>query len=135
MKKYLLLLGLLFFAEPAAAQNMWKSHNSTSTQTGVAIWTPASGRKVVIQYCQIGTYGTTAARVILWLGASGDTTYTAGTDPAVFVGSFAPSATGMPGWTGPQSPAFTSPTDDHVLRITTDAAISIDVVCHGVEID
>lgn len=117
---------------PNGAQ-LWKSLNATTAQTGVAIWTPASGKKVAIQSCQLGTYGTTSARVILWFGATADTTYTEGTDQTVFKGSFAPSATGMPGAsTPPSGPKYSTTTND-VLRITTDAAISIDVVCYGWE--
>ena len=107
--------------------------NTTSTATGGAMWTPASGKRIAITSLTIGTYGTTAARVIIWIGASGDTTYTAGTDHAVVIASFAPSATVKPGLVfTPAVPVF-SATADHILRITTDAAISIDVTWNGYE--
>jgi hypothetical protein len=107
--------------------------NATTTQTGIAMWTPASGKRIAITSLTIGTYGTTAARVIIWIGASGDTTYTAGTDHAVVIASFAPSATVKPGLViTPASPVY-SKTADHILRITTDAAISIDVTWNGYE--
>lgn len=107
--------------------------NATTTQTGAAMWTPASGKRIAITSLVIGTYGTTAARVIIWIGASGDTTYTAGTDHAVVIASFAPSATVKPGLVfTPAVPIF-SATADHVLKITTDAGISIDVTWSGYE--
>lgn len=107
--------------------------NATTTQTGAAMWTPASGKRIAITSLVIGTYGTTAARVIIWIGASGDTTYTAGTDHAVVIASFAPSATVKPGLVfTPAIPVF-SATADHILKITTDAGISIDVTWNGYE--
>ena len=76
---------------------VWKSFNATTTQTGVAIWTPTAGKKIVVTGFHVTTYGTTAGRVILWFGASADTTYTEGTDQPLFKGSFAPSTTSKPG--------------------------------------
>lgn len=107
--------------------------NATTTQTGAAMWTPASGKRIAITSLVIGTYGTTSARVIIWIGASGDTTYTAGTDHAVVIASFAPSSTVKPGLVlTPAVPIF-SATADHILKITTDAGISIDVTWNGYE--
>jgi hypothetical protein len=118
------------------AMQIWKSANYTSTQTGAAIWTPASGKKIAITYIAIGSYGTTAARLILWFGAGGgspDTTYTAGTDQLVFAASFAPSANSKPGAIiTPPVPIFCA-TADYVLRITTDAGMSVDVTVYGYE--
>ena len=128
------LFGRLLVSHIPHNAQIWKSHNSTSTQTGVAIWTPTGGKKVVITSIIVGTYGTTSARVILWLGASGDTTYTAGTDQLVLAASFAPDVATKPGLVhNPHVPIFAS-TADHVLKITTDAAISIDVTVYGYEI-
>jgi len=128
------LFGRLLVSHIPHNAQIWKAHNSTSTQTGVAIWTPTSGKKVVITSIIIGTYGTTSARVILWLGGSGDTAYTAGTDQLVLAASFAPDVATKPGLVhNPQVPIFAS-TADHVLKITTDAAISIDVTVYGYEI-
>jgi hypothetical protein len=107
--------------------------NATTTQTGAAMWTPAAGKKIALTSLTISTYGTTGARVIIWIGASGDTTYTAGTDHAVVIASFSPSATVKPGLVfTPAVPIF-SQTADHILRITTDAGISIDVTWNGYE--
>ena len=117
-----------------AGMQVWKSANYTSTQTGTAMWTPASGKKVVVTYLSVASYGTTAARVIIWLGASADTTYTAGTDQLVWAGSFAPSTTAKPGAIISLPYGIASATADYVLRITTDAAISLDVTIYGYEI-
>ncbi len=107
--------------------------NATTTQTGGAMWTPASGKKIALTSLTIGTYGTTAARVIIWFGASGDTTYNSGTDQAVVIASFAPSATVKPGLVfTPAVPVFCN-NADYILRITTDAGISIDVTFNGYE--
>jgi hypothetical protein len=115
------------------AMQIRKSFNATSTQTGAAVWTPASGKKIAITSVQIGAYGSTSSRLILWFGASGDTTYTEGTDDAVIKQSFAPSANGFPGIVFAPAVPYFHPTADDILRVTTDAAMSVDIVVTGYE--
>ena len=105
-----------------------------TAQTGVALWTPASGKKFVVTDISITTGGTTAGIVTVWQGASGDTTYTVGTDPAVFRGEFAPSANSKPGVVKSFNVPYTSTTVDHVLRVTTSAAMTVYVQVNGYEI-
>jgi len=112
---------------------IWKSANFTTTQTGGAIWTPTASTRVAITYLAISAYGTTAARCIIWFGAGGDTTYTAGTDQLLWAGSFAPSSTSKPGAILSLPNSIFAATTDHVLRITTDAAISLDITVYGYE--
>lgn len=123
---------LLVCHVPAEAQ-VWKSFNTTSIATGSTIWDPTSGKRIAITHIIIGTYGSTAARVILWFGANGDTTYNEGTDQPVFKGSFAPSSTGYPGAIIVPPTGIYCLTADHELHITTDAGISIDVTVYGYE--
>jgi len=113
--------------------NGWRQFNATTTQTGATIWTPATGAKIGIYYLAISTYATTAARVILWFGATADTTYTAGTDQLVFAGSFAPTTTSKPGAIIQPSIPIQALTADFSLKVTTDAAISIDITAYGYE--
>jgi hypothetical protein len=111
----------------------WKSGNYTTTQTGVALWTPASGKTVAVTYLAVSSYATTTGRVIVWFGASGDTAYTAGTDQLVWAGSFAPSTSSKPGAIlNFPTPVF-SANVDYILRVTTDANISLDVSVYGYE--
>lgn len=110
-----------------------KTVQQTAAQTGSAIWTPAAGKAVVITSLQIQSYGTTAGTAVVWFGGSADTTYTRGTDFAIFDGEFAPSATNKPG----VFIAFPTPirgTADFVLRLTTTNAQSITVSVWGFEI-
>jgi hypothetical protein len=116
-----------------ASMQVWKSANYTTTQTGASMWTPASGKKIAITYLAISSYATTAGRVLIWFGAAGDTTYTAGTDQLVWAGSFAPSTNSRPGAIIQLPFGITAVTADHQLRITTDAAISLDVTIYGYE--
>lgn len=118
-----------------AARQVWKSFNATTAQTGAAIWTPASGKRIAVTSIVIGTYGTTAGRCIVWFGAGGDTTYTEGTDQPVVKASFAPSTTATPGLVQsfPKGAEILCNTADYVLRITTDAALSVDIVVYGYE--
>lgn len=105
-----------------------------TTQTGTALWTPATGKRFVITDMTISTGGTTSGIVTIWQGASADTTYTAGTDPALFRGEFAPSATAKPGMVKSFNVPYYSTTVDHVLRVTTSAAMTIYVQVNGYEI-
>jgi len=110
-----------------------KSFNATTTQTGTDVWSPTSGKRIAITSIIIGTYGTTAGRVILFASPTADTTYTEGTDQAIIKASFAPSTTSKPGLVfTPAVPVFIN-TADYEIHITTDAAISIDVVVTGYE--
>jgi hypothetical protein len=105
----------------------------TSAQTGTALWTPASNFSVVITALQIQSYGTTAGTCVVWFGASGDTTYTRGTDQAVFDGEWAPSNTNKPGL----YMAYPTPirgSQNYVLRVTTTNAQSVTINVWGYEI-
>lgn len=117
-----------------SGMQIWKSANYTTQQTGASMWTPSSGKRIVITYLSVSSYATTAARVIIWFGASADTTYSAGTDQLVFAGSFAPSANSKPGAIIQLPFGINAVTADHQLRITTDAAISLDLTIYGYEI-
>jgi hypothetical protein len=111
----------------------WKSANYTTTQTGTAMWTPGAGKTIAVTYLAVSSYATTTGRVIVWFGASGDTTYTAGTDQLVWAGSFAPGASSKPGAIlNFPTPVF-SANVDYILRVTTDANISLDVSIYGYE--
>lgn len=99
-----------------------KTAQYTTTQTGVALWTPASGKRIVITSYQIQVAGTVAGDVQLWFGASGDTAYTRGTDLAIFDGTFKPSATSAPGVV--QTGVWLADAVDRVLRVTGSAAIN-----------
>jgi hypothetical protein len=106
----------------------------TTAQTGAAIWTPTTGRRFVVTDFTISTGGTTAGIVTLWQGATADTTYNPGTDPVVFRGEFAPTATAKPGAVKSFAVPWMSSTVDHLLRITTSAAMTLYVQVNGYEI-
>ncbi len=108
-----------------------KTAQYTTAQTGIALWTPAAGKRLVITSVQIQVGGTTAGTAQLWFGAAADTTYTRGTDLAIFDGEFAPSATLKPGVV--QSGLWPASAADHVLRVTTSAAITLTVTVWGYE--
>lgn len=127
------LFGRQLVAHVDPAMQVAKGVNYTTTQTGAVIWDPTSGKKIAITSIVIGSYGTTSGRLILWLGANGDSTYSAGTDQLVLAASFAPSATSKPGLVfTPASPIFCT-TADHELHITTDANLSVDIAVNGYE--
>jgi hypothetical protein len=127
------LFGRQLVAHVDAGMQVWKGANYSTQQTGADIWTPSAGKKICITYLAVSSYATTTGRVILWLGASGDTTYTAGTDQLVWAGSFAPSANAKPGAIISLPYGITAATADHRLKITTDAAISLDITVYGYE--
>lgn len=127
------VFGRQLIAHTDAGMQVWKGANYVTQQTGTDIWTPSAGKKICITYLAVSSYATTAGRVILWLGASGDTTYTAGTDQLVWAGSFAPSANAKPGAIISLPFGITAVTADHRLKITSDAAISLDITIYGYE--
>ena len=114
--------------------NTNKTAQYSAAQTGTALWTPAAGRAVVITALQIQVGGTVAGAVQVWFGASGDTSYTRGTDFPIFDGEFAPSNTNKPG-VYVTFPVPVRGAADFVLRVTTGAAINpITVSVWGYEI-
>lgn len=127
------LFGRLVMTMKDPAQQVSKSFNATTQQTGIDVWSPAAGKKIAVTSMVVGTYGTTSGRIILWFGDDADTTYSAGTDQLLFAFSAAPSTQSKPGLVFvPADPVFCT-TADRELHITTDAAVSIDVAVHGYE--
>lgn len=126
------LIGLL---GTATASQVWKSWAVTTTQTGAAIWTPGSGKKIALDLILVDIGGTTGGDVTLWFGASGDTTYTAGTDQVV-MGPWPvlPSATVAPFKVIALPRPIIAATADHILRLTTSAGITCNGVCYGYEL-
>jgi hypothetical protein len=116
-----------------AAMQVSKNVNVTTTQTGSDVWSPASGKKIAVTSLMIASYGTTAARVILWFGDNADTTFTQGTDQVLWAGSFAPSSTSKPGMALSFDVPIFCTTADRELHLTTDAGISLDIVVNGYE--
>ncbi len=110
-----------------------KTAQFTTQQTGVAIWTPAAGNRIVVTSIQLQAFAVTGGTATLWYGASADTTFTRGTDFAVFDGEFAPSTTNKPG-VMVSGGNWESPTADFILRFTSSAALSITVNVWGYEI-
>lgn len=112
----------------------WKSVAVNTAQTGAAVWTPASGKRVAVTHVQIGTQGSTVGKLTLWFGAAGDTAYTEGTDQPVVKQTFSPNAAANlnPGLVvAPLQPIFGG--IDQPLKITTSANLDCDVVVYGYE--
>lgn len=103
-----------------------------TTRTGTAVWTPASGKKIVIQNYQIMCQGSIQSDVQLWFGGSADTTFTRGTDYCIYDGGY------TPGYNGRSNIALSglwvAPAVDDVLRITTTAAVNIRLTVWGYEV-
>lgn len=117
-----------------AGMQVWKHPIPyTTQQTGTDVWVPSAGKRIAITYVAVSSFATTAGKVVLWFGASGDTTFNAGTDQVVWAGSFAPSANAKPGAIVSLPNAIYAVTADHRLKITTDAAISLDLTVYGYE--
>jgi hypothetical protein len=115
------------------AMQVHKNLTYTSTQTGTDVWDPGAGLRIAVTSVIIGTYGTTAGRIILWFGDNADTTFTQNTDQVLVAASFSPSATAKPGLVfTPAFPVFCT-TADRELHVTTDAAISFDLTVEGYE--
>lgn len=101
-----------------------KAATYTTTQTGTTLITATSGKWIIVTSYQVALFGTTSGRVILWFGASGDTTYSEGTDRCIVDTNHVPSATVAPGLIVGAT-FVPSGTVDYYVKVTTDAAISV----------
>ena len=109
-----------------------KTAQYTSTQTTAVLWTPTSGKKLVITQVQIQIGGTTAGTLQLYFAAASGA-YSRGSTLAIFDGEFAPSATSKPGvvMNGP----WIASAVDHRLHVTDSAAINpLTITVWGYEI-
>jgi hypothetical protein len=118
-------------------QQIWKSATFTAQQTGVAIWTPASGKKIAISHLVFSFSEQLTGLARLWFGAGGDTTYTAGTDQLVFVATQfvngAPTTIAVPTIVLAPSVPILSAAADFVLRLDTTTAVDVDLAVYGYE--
>jgi hypothetical protein len=104
---------------PHVVQN--KVVQYTGTQTSTSIWTPATGKRIVVTSLQLQVGGTTAATCQLYFGSGA---YSRGTSITIFDGEFAPSATLKPGVVMLSPPhGFKSNIDD-ILKFTDSAALN-----------
>lgn len=127
------LFGRILLAHIDPAMQGWRSARFTTTQTGGVIWDPAAGKRIAITHYVIGTGGTTAGRLILWFGATADSTYTAATDQLVHDAEYAPSATVRPGTVVTLATPIYCTTADHELKATTDANLTVGIAAYGYE--
>jgi hypothetical protein len=109
-----------------------KTVQVTTAQTGTDVWSPASGKFIVVTSVQIQAFSTTVGTCILWFGLTADTTYTRGTDLAIFDGEFAPSATLKPGWSA--QGLWIGPAADSELHLTSVGDIDLTVTVWGYEV-
>lgn len=124
---------LLIGTKPNELQKSFYATYST-TQTGTAIWTPASGKKIVVTSVYVASFGSTAGTVTLWFGASGDTTFSAGTDQPLIVGRLAPGVGSAPSFGMSYPDPVVCQNADYILNLTTDANVSVHITVHGYEI-
>lgn len=77
-------LGDSVMSLPVPGLSEWKEFTAdyTASQTGAALWTPASGKVYVLRQVSVEWYGSDDGSIIVWGSASSsaDTAYTAGTD-------------------------------------------------------
>ena len=100
-----------------------KTAQYSTTQTTTALWTPATGKKIVVTSVQIQVGGTTAGTLQIYFAASSGA-YSRGTTAAIFDGEFAPSATLKPGVVMMPHTPFMSPAVNYLVYVTTSAAMN-----------
>lgn len=127
------LMGQVLVGHIDPAMQVHKSTTYTTQQTGSTLWDPTSGKKIAVTSVIISTYAVTSGRIILWFGDNADTTFTEGTDQTLVRFSAALSGTSKPGLVYcPAVPIFCT-TADRELHVTSDAAMSFDVIVEGYE--
>jgi hypothetical protein len=112
----------------------WFAGADITTATTTNIKTPTSGKRLVVTHVTLGTGGTTAGLVTVWLAASADTTVNLNTDDVLFRGVLTPTANATPGLVleYPNNPPVG--TADFLLKVTTAAATTLYVTARGYEI-
>lgn len=108
------------------------SQDYSTQQTGTALLTPASGKRIMVTHLNVMVAGTTAGIVTVWTGGSADTTYTAATDRTIFRQQFYPSSTNAPGAVMDFANPFVGEAD-YVVRLTTSAAMTCYIQVSGFE--
>jgi hypothetical protein len=129
-------LGQQWVAHISPEQQVTKRARYTTAQAAGAaasIWDPTSGKRIAITHINIGTGGTTAARLILFFAANADLTYTEGTDQLVFDGTLTPTSTATPGAIMPFNPPCFCQTADFELKAQTDANLTVAISVLGYE--
>lgn len=122
------------FGNVDPASQIWKQVEYATAQTGTNIWTPASGKKLVITSLDIMVGGSTGGLVTIWGAPTGTTAFTPGTNQAFFRGEFAPNANSKPGaLKNPPVPMFSDTAND-CLKITTSAGMTVYITVYGYEI-
>ncbi len=123
------------FGNVDPASQIWKQVEYNTAQTGTNIWTPASGKKLVITSLDVMVGGSTGGLVTIWGAPSGTTTFTPNnTDQTFFKGEFAPNANSKPGaLKNPPVPMFSDTVND-CLKITTSAGMTVYITVYGYEI-
>lgn len=111
-----------------------KDAEYTTAQTGTVIWTPTTGKKFAISDLTISVGGTTSGIVTIFDAVTATTTYTAGTTPAIFRGTFAPSTTANPGVAKSFNIPYVSAAANNVVHVTTSAAMTVYIQLNGYEI-
>lgn len=104
-----------------------KDVSYTTAQTGTAIWTPASGKTYHITDASIIVGGTTDGIVTLF-----DNTDATGN--RLFKGAIEVTTNKQFVWDHQLKTTFRGAAADNVLKITTSANITIDVILHGYEV-
>jgi hypothetical protein len=130
------LFGRFLFGHISPEMQVTKRARYTTSQTAGAaasIWDPTSGKRIAITHINIGTGGTTAARLILFFAANADLTYTEGTDQLVFDGTLTPTSTSTPGAVMPFNPPLYCQTADFELKAQTDANLTVAISVIGYE--
>lgn len=104
-----------------------KQVEPATIQTGVAVWTPAAGKKVSVTSTDIVVSGG-AVLLTLWYAAAGVTVFVPGTHQPLFRGQLANNTAVTLSWTRPRAGNA-----DDVLKITTSVAVQVYVTCYGFE--
>ena len=104
-----------------------KDASYTTAQTGVALWTPASGKRFIVTDGLITASGTTDATVSIFDD-------TDATGARLYRGYLNVSNIGSTVINIPLKTPFLSTAADNVLKLTTSAAIDVDIILGGYEI-
>lgn len=104
-----------------------KDASFTTAQTGAVLWTPASGKKIVVTDCMITASGNTDGQIKIFDETDASGKY-------IYIGTINLSAISSTIITVPLAATFVSSAVDNEIKLTTSSNMTIDILLKGYEI-
>lgn len=124
---------ILALPGPGTAAWVHRSADYTTTQAGVELWNPASGKRCVVRQVSIEWYGSDDGNIFVWASTTSDSesTYTPGTDQLICAAHPTPSTKGNGG--RDRVGMWVTAGANYGVRVTTSGNVDCTVTLEGYE--